>query len=629
MRKFGNGTEVATLYDKAGRVTVKMQKSERGELLWGEGYVYGSDGKRTATVDNSGRVTLYEYNRKGQLETVYYPYTKDLSDKLKEEAKENGLNTVTDAGENKYLTSGMKSELVVLMNSMQYGLSYNLTNLHIFIKENYTYDKNGNRKTKTTPYGIVEYNFDKENCLLSSGSRGQSFINYTYDKMGNLLTEESASKTTKYAYNSQNRLIYCEVTDKSKKEYAQTTYSYDAFGRRIIVQDKGEAALRTLYDGLTFDVIKQGPVFESGISTDLNNTGIKYGPTGRPTGDRYRYLSDDDVNDGNRYFFLEEGSYKTTTGRYRGERTTVAVNGTLAAQTSHDYGTEYFTTDLFGSISNVTDSFGTKKTSYSYDAFGSLIQGDLTGTDDFGYLGKQQDLTSKLFNYGYRDYSPQQVRFTTVDPIRDGSNWFAYCNGDPVNFVDLWGLSPIDAYNPEIMNNALAETLTTKFLGVKYDSGGTTLKSVDCSGLLIASLRTMGFNVDRETTGTLSSGRVEWISVLPDIKSEGELGILNFYKMEESKSINHMSIGIGYNNIPDNVKEPMKQLINANEDSSLLVRNDGRKGQYITAKSNAVNQTYAPLSSETPTVKQATINWEILLNNYFDVGLAEDGYWGE
>ncbi len=47
-----------------------------------------------------------------------------------------------------------------------------------------------------------------------------------------------------------------------------------------------------------------------------------------------------------------------------------------------------------------------------------------------------------LYNYGYRDYKPQQARFTTVDPIRDGSNWFSYCNGDPVNFVDLWGQAP-------------------------------------------------------------------------------------------------------------------------------------------------------------------------------------------
>jgi len=32
------------------------------------------------------------------------------------------------------------------------------------------------------------------------------------------------------------------------------------------------------------------------------------------------------------------------------------------------------------------------------------------------------------------------VRFTTVDPIRDGANWFAYVNNDPVNYVDLLGL---------------------------------------------------------------------------------------------------------------------------------------------------------------------------------------------
>ena len=58
-----------------------------------------------------------------------------------------------------------------------------------------------------------------------------------------------------------------------------------------------------------------------------------------------------------------------------------------------------------------------------------------------GYLGKQNDPTSRLYNYGYRDYKPQAARFTTVDPIRDGTNWFAYVNNDPVNFVDLWGLS--------------------------------------------------------------------------------------------------------------------------------------------------------------------------------------------
>ena len=440
VRTFGNGTEEETLYDKAGREIVKTQKNDRGELLWGEGYVYGDDGKRTATVDNSGRVTLYEYNNKGQLQTVYYPYSQEMESSVKTEAETNGLAVNSTVSENRYLTSTEKASLIQRLNSMQYGLSFNLSNLHVFIKESYEYDKNGNRTLKVTPFGKIEYNYDRENCLTSSGSNGKPFVNYSYDKMGNLLTEESAGQSIKYAYNSQNRLIYCEVTDKSKKEYSKTTYAYDAFGRRILVQDSGETALRTLYDGLTFDVIKQSPVFENGLFTDSQNTGIKYGKTGRPTGDRYRYLSDEETTDNNRYTYLEENTYKTPEGRYRGERTLFSVNGTIASQSTYDYGAEYFSTDLLGSVSGVTDSYGAQKNSYCYDAFGSLVQGELSGTSDFGYLGKQNDPATSLYDYGYRDYKPQQARFTTVDPIRDGTNWFVYCNGDPVNFVDLWGL---------------------------------------------------------------------------------------------------------------------------------------------------------------------------------------------
>ena len=35
---------------------------------------------------------------------------------------------------------------------------------------------------------------------------------------------------------------------------------------------------------------------------------------------------------------------------------------------------------------------------------------------------------------GFRDYAPELARFTTVDPIRDGYNWYAYVGNNPVNF---------------------------------------------------------------------------------------------------------------------------------------------------------------------------------------------------
>ncbi|NLK46411.1 MAG: hypothetical protein GX297_07140, partial [Treponema sp.] len=44
-----------------------------------------------------------------------------------------------------------------------------------------------------------------------------------------------------------------------------------------------------------------------------------------------------------------------------------------------------------------------------------------------------------------RDYAPDQARFTTIDPIRDGANWFAYVVNDPVNYIDPFGLTPTDS----------------------------------------------------------------------------------------------------------------------------------------------------------------------------------------
>ena len=67
--------------------------------------------------------------------------------------------------------------------------------------------------------------------------------------------------------------------------------------------------------------------------------------------------------------------------------------------------------------------------SVSYDIFGSPYQksGSFLANDslDFGYLGKPYFADTELYDYGFRDYSPEIARFTSVDPIRDGRNWFA------------------------------------------------------------------------------------------------------------------------------------------------------------------------------------------------------------
>lgn len=432
LRKLGNGITEHTIYDKAGRITVKIQKNAQNEILWAEGYFYNPDGKRTFTVDNNALVTFYEYDKQGCLDSVYYPYTKEHETLLKNEAETNGLSTNKELSLTRSFSLEEQSAISSRLTEMGSTFAYTLPAMQVFIKESYSYDKKGNRTAKTTSLGTIEYSYDKENRLISTGSGKNQFVTYTYDNNGNLLSEESASKTIKYKYNSQNRLSLCEITDEAQSTYTQTKYAYDSFGRRILVQDFNDTALRTLYDGFSFDIIKQGPSFMNGLFTDIYENNLTKESTGNSASNRYRYLKNDDNN------------YTSVSTRYFGMRTVFSENNIIFAQVTSEAEKIYFTSDLSGSIRSITNSYGATNQVLSFDAFGSLIQGSLEGTTDLGYLSKPYDPVTKNYNYGYRDYSPATARFTTPDPIRDGYNWFSYCNNDPINFIDLFGLCTTD-----------------------------------------------------------------------------------------------------------------------------------------------------------------------------------------
>jgi RHS repeat-associated protein len=129
----------------------------------------------------------------------------------------------------------------------------------------------------------------------------------------------------------------------------------------------------------------------------------------------------------------------------------VGINATLYAKgepvavnrlntETYTGGTAYLGKDVLGSVRGISNEYGQLEERYEYDAFGKPYKGDFGNGVGLGYTGKPYDTVTGLYNYGYRDYAPEAARFTTVDPARDGSNWFAYVNNDPVNYVDLWGL---------------------------------------------------------------------------------------------------------------------------------------------------------------------------------------------
>lgn len=96
------------------------------------------------------------------------------------------------------------------------------------------------------------------------------------------------------------------------------------------------------------------------------------------------------------------------------------------------------------------DESGDIAESYRCDGFGRITVFDGTGAehaasalgDPFGFACKRYDPTTALCNFGARWYDPALGRFLSPDPLGfvDGPNRYAYCVGDPVNFVDPWGL---------------------------------------------------------------------------------------------------------------------------------------------------------------------------------------------
>jgi RHS repeat-associated protein len=145
-------------------------------------------------------------------------------------------------------------------------------------------------------------------------------------------------------------------------------------------------------------------------------------------------------------------------------------------------------------VRSVTGEYGTLEDRYEYDAFGVPYAGDLGNGMDLGYTGKRYDVVTGLYNYGYRDYKPEVARFTTVDPIRDGSNWFAYVNNDPVNWVDPWGLWIIRGDGTAIAEPGdtlwgLARQLTDRGINwERYEFADDPLRTIDPKTLQVGAV---------------------------------------------------------------------------------------------------------------------------------------------
>jgi len=218
--------------------------------------------------------------------------------------------------------------------------------------------------------------------------------NYTYDDADKLQDVKVGGVTQKsYGYDSAGR------TTSVVSGAGTTTLAYDYEGRISQITYPSTATNTFTYNGLDTRV---GKVDSAGTSTYKRDGAGVTAPV------------------------LNDGSATYTPGISERRSST--------------------TTFLHSGLKNADSQTGTGQTigaTKQYDAFGNVLASTGTWKGPFGYAGSfgyQEDADSSLKLLGHRYYDASIGRFLTRDPVKDGRNWFVYCEGKPTKHVDPEGL---------------------------------------------------------------------------------------------------------------------------------------------------------------------------------------------
>ena len=238
----------------------------------------------------------------------------------------------------------------------------------------FEYDAAGNR---TRAAGEVA-SFNELNQLVSQGNK-----RCEYDARGNLVALLEGARSWNFEYDLRDQLTRAVAPDGR-----QTTYGYDAFGRRI-AKRSSDREIRYVWAGeqLIEERITAGNITECR---------------------EYMYIPDTLIP-----FAMR-------------------IDG--AVHCIH--------TDQIGTVRAITDSDGNVVWNAEYSAFGMASASGSRITNALRLPGHYFDGETGLHYNRFRYYSPDLGRYLSRDPIGlpGGLNLYAYVNNDPVNAVDPLGL---------------------------------------------------------------------------------------------------------------------------------------------------------------------------------------------
>ena len=465
-------TRITWSYDEKGRpVVVKTRHTDGSEQIEELDYDFaGEVSSSTSTYAYGNRIDVlsvdYTYDQRGRLKIETATLTPSAS--APQTAKV--IHSYDDLGRPSG-TSSLMQNCPRLTTSLSYTLqgwtdtvSVSLNDSPLFI-QSLGYDSS-NVVDGTSPQysGLISkkndkwiynerlassrtdgYAYDPSGRLARSGYPGK-FREYTYDSRGNILSETLPGSAGSFDYEYDgDRLI--SLTASSAVQHDTVTFTHDALGRMT-------------FDGMTGQSMTYNDLDLIGNIVRNDTTLVNYS-----------YLSDGtklSALDGSGAGLVYRGPfvYRKSSGGNAGSSLTLesaAFGGGLMTPS----GAMFYVTDYLGSVRAVVDGkTGDLYKASDYSAFGdesvvmvrpqgntpphplatAVLPAGLTLRD--GYTGKEaqnKDFGTSYTDFGARQYSPALRRWMTPDPLSEkyyGTSPYAFCNNNPVNFVDPDGQTP-------------------------------------------------------------------------------------------------------------------------------------------------------------------------------------------
>ena len=326
---------------------------------------------------------------------------------------------------------------------------------------------------------------------------------YTYDALGNITRISQSTKPfytlVAYEYDAQNQLTKETYYDGNGTETKNIKlayyYDYDTAGN-ILRVEKGTVNSSGVLTKTVEQTYSYNDSDWNDLLTSVNVNGTTYNFTYDQSGNPERYFTKNgleyvlDWKNGSQlaysscfdeqwqaaYYYDANGirrqkrlegdvtNYTTQNGKVIREETSSRYSATCILDFVYDesgrpfalyyssnggnsFATYYYILNLQGDVVKLVTESGAVAASYEYDAWGNILSsaGSMARTNPLRYRGYYYDVETGFYYLQSRYYDPANRRFINADVYAStgqgfvGTNMFAYCNNNPVSFIDYSG----------------------------------------------------------------------------------------------------------------------------------------------------------------------------------------------